>query len=209
MFMLVTAACLIGAINLWLETFGKKVALAVLVLLFTVGGIIWATNQFRPTAKAFMQVSDTKFVTPEYAVGVPLQINVAISNKGTERAEDVVRYFQMALIQVGGGSESDTTAADERALTLFRSNAEKELTNQRGVPVDVGTGVWNTLTMPRGMSEQELNEFMQGRQRLYVYVQARWRGASQDYELCRWLQTPQSTKINNDDLKWYFHPCGH
>lgn len=196
-----------GARVIWLVlgTIGVCVAAFILVV---IGYRRSNAKTSQPVGVGFMQVSDTKFLTKELAPGVPITINVAVKNAGAAPVEDVYTSFSASLVPVG--PNPDNTDQETHVLLLKAAHkGQQQIVNdgRKGSTVGVGHGVWTTLELPQPgsppLTNQQITEIMQGKTRLYVYVWARWRDEPHDYELCRWLEPPLTTKISNDALIWH------
>jgi hypothetical protein len=110
--------------------------------------------------------------------------------------------------------QGDVVQLDKNTHAGFFADARKHLderldAHDAGISVGVGGEAWDTLTIPTPphppLTQEQVNEVMRDRFRLYVYVWSRWRNAASDLDFCEWLQPPTKTPFDNHDLVW--HRC--
>ena len=150
-----------------------------------------ASSHSTPHSSALLQLTGIQILNAELVAGSNISTNVYVGNKGNEPAYDVVRYFAVGLVPL----ESDPDKQDSRVHAEFLKAA---LANQRkqvaGHTIGVGEQAWNTL--PIGpLTQEQVDGFVSGKHRLYVYAWARWKSALHDLDACRWIQSPGAAHV--------------
>lgn len=165
-------------------------------------------NSPQTLGAGFLQLGYTQFVTQRVVAGGRISLNVSIANKGGTIVEEAYPFWAMNLVPV----DAPNAVLDERVHKGFVRDALKYQSDQitngfKGVSVGVGHGVWNTLTLPEvqdmPLSIEQVNAFLKGSYRLYVYVWARWRGAARDLDFCEWMQKPTSDQLSDKNAIWH------
>ena len=159
----------------------------------------------RPTFEkslGFLQLSRIEIRTREVIAGQPLSANIYLINKGAEPVYDAVRVFAVGLMAPIGTDDLDTL--DKKVHDKLLKTALRE-TKPIGHTVGVGEEIWNTLNTAEPLTQEQVDRFMQGKARFYVYAWARWKGGQRDLDVCRWLQPPPTVNALGTPAVW--HDC--
>lgn len=130
------------------------------------------------------------------AVGVPLHVNLYLTNQGTEPVQNFYRVFGIRLVAIGDNPD-DT---DRQVNRDFRKKAlrdyEETSKTSKGHTVNLHQVIWNTLSTPP-LEQQHVDGLMNGKTRLYAYEWARWKDGKHDLSECFWLQPPPTPLIES------------
>lgn len=164
----------------------------------------------QPTRGGFIQFGRM----PEFlnngqiAAGVPITVNLFLTNKGSEPVDNFYRYLGIALAPI---TESNSDQVDGEIHSNFQRNAlkaQRELakSGNKGLTINVGETAWNTLNTPP-LTKEQVDDIMRGKLRFYVYGWARWKDELHDLDSCTWLQAPSTTQIDSNKAVW--HVCAN
>jgi hypothetical protein len=184
----------------WLRNQPKQAALAILFGLVTLFGVGY--DLLKPSTDGFLQLhqgfNSRKFSTDG------IELNIAFKNDGGKPVDGAFSYSELSMVQIS----SDSDKSDKEVRERFRAILDKkkmEIISQHasGLYVGKGNSMWDTAHMP--LTQDQIDEILQGRLRLYLNAWAQWRGAAHDLEQCLWLQTPLTNDLTNSKLIW--HVC--
>jgi hypothetical protein len=181
------------------------------LLLIVLGFGLAAWNSFLAAKevrrKGFMQVAQVWFVNKSFTAGERLGVNVSVKNMGDEPVQNMYHFIKVGLLEPTKEPEADWEYHTLGLKDALRGHAQAINGGYKGVRVGVGDSVWTTTMIPDNslppLTELQVDHFMQGRSRIYVYVWARWRDSQDDVDFCEWLQTPSTNEFNTDKLIWH------
>jgi len=157
--------------------------------------------------KGFMQFSKAWFVNSKFSAKDRVTINMELTNQGEQPVDGVYVVFITDLVQVG--RDADRVTHEQLLRDALQNHARMINEGQKGVPVGKGHSLWATMKLPDTpkppLTQQQVNDILKGRLRIYVYAWSRWRDAPHDLDFCEWLQPPAINEIDNDKLVW--HVC--
>jgi hypothetical protein len=143
-----------------------------------------------PRTRAIVQVSKILVRTTELVKDQPLSANIFVSNIGSEAAYRFRRNFVTALVPV-------EDIPEKTDINFRRATLKKILEEQRKYPIStlgVGEQSWSTVNTDP-VTQEQLDGFLSGKIRFYVYIWARWQGAEHDLDSCTWVQSPGTAHV--------------
>ncbi len=154
-----------------------------------------------------MQVGEVWFVNKRFDVGDRLGINVWVKNMGDEPVQSMFHFIKVALIEPHQMPQADWDYHKVGLQDALKFHEYDINQGHKGVRVGAGDGVWTTTMLPSEpsppLTQTQVDEFMQGKLKIYVYVWARWRDAEEDLDFCESLQTPTTNDLDKDKLIWH------
>jgi hypothetical protein len=162
------------------------------------------------TVPGFMQFYKAWFNSKKFSAKERISVNLWLRNLGGEPVDNVFTVFIVNL--AGPGANSHATDREVHAKLLkdaLQSHSQMINDGKKGISVGKEQGVWVTMETPNPsdppLTQEQVDELMQGRLRMYVYAWSRWKDAPHDLDFCEWLQPPLTNELNNDKLIW--HVC--
>jgi hypothetical protein len=150
----------------------------------------------------FLQFAKIQYVTGDefFTIGKPLQLNVYYINKGQAPVQNAYVTAALALAARDGNSQQ---AMDAAVLKSFEPLARAQ--SDKGASLGVDNLLWTTPSLPVPLTQQMVDEIMQGKLALYVVSYARWTdsyGKPNEALDCVWLNPPPNEHPELDKLVW-------
>jgi hypothetical protein len=155
-----------------------------------------------PLQNGFLQFKQFQYVTGDefFTVGKPLRLNIYYINKGTAPVQNAYITGALALATRDGNSQQ---AMDTAVLKSLEPLARAQ--TDRGSALGVDNLLWTTPSLPEDLTQQMVDEIMQGKLVLYAVSYARWTdsyGKPNDVLECVWLNPPLNEHPELGKLVW-------
>jgi hypothetical protein len=162
-------------------------------------------EEFAVLPNGFLQFFKIQYVTGDglFTVGKPLQLNVYYANKGQAPVEDALITASLLLLPRGNSSQATMDAA---VIDYFEPQAKAE--TDKGANVGVDAALWTSPAFQAPLTQEIVDQIMQGQEVLYVISHARWKDTyekSKEVTDCLWLEPPKNEHSDLNDLVW--HTC--
>jgi hypothetical protein len=159
----------------------------------------------RHNPESFLQLGKIQVLHMEIVRDSVMSVNIHIENKSPVPAYHTYRTFAAGMGRLG----DDPNKTDQQVHDYFlkRSLAEQRDTvkTSKGVTVGIGETIWNTLDLDP-LTQEQVDGYISGRMRFYIYVWARWEGNQRDLDVCRWIQYPGTQHVP-DGAELVMHDC--
>jgi hypothetical protein len=167
------------------------------------------TPQGRDTSGDVM--SKVEVINTELKPGTQLAFNLKLLSRSPLPVDGLIHYFAAAagpIPNVNNWESEEDEKVDREVFARFHKASVKEWQaikpGQPRISIETGKGVYNTVAF--GFATQEdVDNVMKGKVRLYAYIRARWKGSSRELEECEWMQPPSTTVFQDDRIVW--HAC--
>jgi hypothetical protein len=121
----------------------------------------------------------------------PFHINIFLKNKGSAAVTGFYRVFVFIPVAISGSEDEDADKKVHAKLVEMANAAHrKERSGEGPMELAAGETIWNTMSV--NLTQEQVNDFLGWKMRLYIYVWATWKGAATNIDRCLWIQPPSN-----------------